>query len=119
MQFVAKSKYLRFSPYKLRPIVDVMRGKNVQYAMNLLATFSLRRAVPIRKVIQSAAANAKSLKNIDMQNLSIIDIRVDEGPTYKYYKPGAMGRANIQRKRSSHISVILEQQEQSKQSKGV
>lgn len=108
MQFIAKARYLRYSPYKLRLLVDVVRGKNVQYALDWLATCSLKRAIPVQKVIASAAANAKSIQNIEPKELAIKDIRVDQGPTHKYFKPGAMGRANINRKRLSHMSVILE-----------
>jgi len=108
MQFSAKSKFLHISPFKLRPFVDVVRGKNVENAVKWLSTVAVKRAVPIKKLIESAAANAKDLHNISMSDLKIVDIRIDHGPMYKYYKPGAMGRSNIYRKRLSHASVILE-----------
>ena len=108
MKFSAKDLYVRYSPFKLRPIVDVVRGKGVRVAVDWLMTCALKRAVPIRKMIESAAANAKNLQQIEMIDLIIKDIRVDHGPTYKYFKPGAMGRANPQKKRSSHISIELE-----------
>ncbi|BDC34323.1 50S ribosomal protein L22 [Candidatus Dependentiae bacterium Noda2021] len=108
MQFVAKARYLRFSPYKLRPLVDVIRGKNVAYALHWLATYPVKRAIPITKIIESAAANAKNLQGLNAEGLVIKDIRVDQGPIVRYFKPGAMGRANIQRKRFSHMSVIVE-----------
>lgn len=107
MSFSAKALYLRYSPFKLRPIVDVIRGKNVRAALNWLSTCHLKRAVPVRKVLHSAAANAKNLSNLDFEDLVIFDIRVDHGPMHKYFKPGAMGRANIQKKRTSHIRVQL------------
>lgn len=108
MRFFAKALYIRFSPFKLRPIVDVIRGKNVRAALNWLATCDLKRAEPIKKMVESAAANAKNLQQLDVSGLVIKDIRVDHGPIFKYFKPGAMGRANVQRKRSSHMSVELE-----------
>lgn len=108
MQFGAKAKYLRYSPYKLRPLVDVLRGKNVKEALSWLATCSLKKAVPIKKVIESAAANAKNLHNLDVDALWVDKIFVDQGPMYRYFTPGAMGRANPRRKRLSHISVVLE-----------
>jgi large subunit ribosomal protein L22 len=109
MQFTAKARYIHFSPYKLRPIVDVVRGKDAQYALHWLATCAVRRVEPITKMIESAVANAKhSSAALDANNLTIKDIRVDQGPILRYFKPGAMGRANIQRKRFSHMSVILE-----------
>jgi len=111
MQFSAKARNIHYSPYKLRPLVDAIRGKNVGYALNVLVTTPLKKAVPIKKLIQSAAANAKNLKNIEAQELVIKDIRVDEGPMFRYFKPGAMGRAEVQRRRFSHISVVLESNE--------
>jgi large subunit ribosomal protein L22 len=109
MQFIASARYLRFSPYKLRPLVDVVRGKSVVYALNWLATCSVKKVVPIIKVIKSAAANAKDRNNLDTAQLVIKDIRVDQGPIHRYFKPGAMGRANIYRKRMSHMSIVVEQ----------
>lgn len=108
MQFEAKARYLRFSPYKLRPLVDVVRGKNVMYALNWLMTYPVNRTMPIKKLIESAAANARSLQNVEPSQLRVKDIRVDGGPIFRYFKPGAMGRANIYRKRLSHMSVVLE-----------
>lgn len=106
-KYVATAKYVRFSPYKLRPFADVVRGKNVQYALNWLTTYAVKRVEPVRKVLASAAANAKNLGNINAANLIVADIRVDQGPMFRYFKPGAMGRANVYRMRFSHISVTL------------
>jgi len=108
MQFVAKAKYIHHSPYKLRPLADVVRGKNVKFALDWLTTFPVRKSEPLKKVIASAAANAKNLHDLSSENLAIKEIRIDQGPIMRYFKAGAMGRANIQRKRFSHISVILE-----------
>ena len=109
MQFVAKSRFVRFSPYKLRPLADVIRGKEAEYALNWLSSCALKRVEPIRKTVESAVANAKNLQNIDVSDLTISEIRVDEGPAYRYFKPGAMGRSNIYKRRMSHISVVLQQ----------
>ena len=108
MQFEAKARYVRVSPYKLRPLVDVVRGKGVVYALNWLATVPVQRTVPVKKIIESAASNARSLQNVDPSQLRIKEIFVDEGPMFRYFKPGAMGRANIYRKRLCHIKVVLE-----------
>ena len=108
MQFVAKARYVWYSPYKLRPLADVVRGKSAFYALGWLETYKTKRSVPLKKALESAVANAKNLKNIDSKNLSIKEIRIDQGPIHRYFKPGAMGRAMIQRKRLCHISVILE-----------
>lgn len=108
MQFVAKARYIRFSPYKLRPLADVIRGKSAQYALHWLQTCRVKRSEPLSKVVASAAANAMNLQNIEADKLFVKEIKVDQGPSYRYYKPGAMGRANPYRKRFSHINVILE-----------
>lgn len=108
VQFVAKARYIRYSPYKLRPIADVIRGKDVVYALNWLTTYSTQRVEPIKKVLESAVANAKNLQNVESAALAIKEIRIDQGPIHRYFKPGAMGRAMVQRKRMSHLSVILE-----------
>ena len=108
MLFSAKSKFVRYSPYKLRPLADVIRGKNAQYALDWLGTCSLKRACPIRKAVASAAANANVANNVEVAKLVVKEIRVDEGPRYKYYRPGAQGRSNPQRRLLSHISVVLE-----------
>lgn len=108
MRFVAKSKFVRYSPYKLRPLADVVRGKSASYALDWLKTYQSRRVTPLRKMLESAVANAKSLKNLQPHELVVKDLRIDEGPMFRYFKPGAMGRAVILRKRLSHLSVVLE-----------
>lgn len=107
MQFSAKARFLRFSPYKLRPLVDVVRGKPVKKALQWLATCPVKRAVPIIKLIESAAGNAKDLQNVNRADLLIVEIKIDNGPSRRYFKPGAMGRSNIYRRKSSHASVTL------------
>ncbi len=96
----AKSKYIRVSPYKLRPLVDVVRGRSVAQALAWLENHAVKRVQPIIKTIASAYSNGKNMRSdvASMEDLVIKDIRVDQGPTIKYYKPGAMGRANVQRK---------------------
>ncbi len=106
--FAARARYVRYSPYKLRPIADVVRGKDVPYALNWLLTYRTQRAEPVRKLLQSAIANAKSVKNKDAAALMIKEIKIDGGPIHRYFKPGAQGRAQIQRKRMCHISITLQ-----------
>lgn len=107
-QFKSLAKYIMYSPYKLRPIVDVIRGKSADYALSWLATYKTKRALPVHKVLKSAVANAKQQAKSEANQLLIKEIKVDQGPIHKYFKPGAMGKASIQRRRMSHISVILE-----------
>lgn len=108
MEFVSLARYLRFSPFKLRPIADVIRGKSLPFALGWLSTYATKRVDPIKKAVESAVANAKDRENVDLENLRIKEIRVDEGPMFRYFKPGAMGRANVYRKRTSHVRVVLE-----------
>ena len=108
MHFSAKARYIRFSPFKLRPLVDAIRGKGAQYALRFLGTRSVKRVDPIKKLIESAVANAKDLANVDLVDLKIKRIWVDQGPAIRYFRPGAMGRSNLYKKRFSHINVVLE-----------
>ena len=105
----AKSKYIRISPYKLRPIVDVIRGQRVDKALAWLSTCSMKKVKPITKTVVSAFSNAKNLnaKQASMEGMFIKEIKIDQGPVIKYFKPAAMGRAAIQRKRLSHLEVVL------------
>ena len=111
MQFSAKALYIPYSPYKLRVLANVVRGKDAAYALGWLRTYKSRRSLPLIKVIASAVANAKNLKNVDPRDLAITKICVDQGPMHRYFKPGSMGRAMNQRKRMCHISVTVEARE--------
>ena len=113
MRFTAKALYIPFSPYKLRPIANVLRGKSLVYALGWLQTYKTKRARPLRKIIESAAANAKSLQSIDRGVLFVKEIYVDQGPIHRYFKPGSHGRAMDQRRRLCHIGVTLEVQDKS------
>lgn len=109
----AVSKYIRVSPYKLRPVIDVIRGYSVDKALAWLQTTSLRKVVPVKKTLLSAYANGKNIlaTDVPMNQFFIKEIKVDQGPIIKYFKPGAQGRANVQRKRLSHIYIVLEKKE--------
>ncbi len=115
MQFKAISKNIPFSPFKLRPLVDVVRGKSAIYALQWLSTQSLQRVRPIKKLIESAVANAKHLQGVEGTDLQVKSIVVDQGKTFRYFKPGSMGKAAPQRRRFSHISVVLESNQQAKE----
>lgn len=112
-QFTAKARFLRFSPFKLRPLADVVRGRGAEQALRWLSVCSLKRAIPLKKLIASAVANAVSRhEHIAATDLVIAEIRIDQGPSQRYYKPGAMGRAGLLRRRLSHASVILTMKDQ-------
>jgi large subunit ribosomal protein L22 len=108
MKIRAIARYVRFSPYKLRTLADEIRDKSVDQALGILAVCALKKTVPVRKVLESAVANAKSVHSIEQARLRIKEIKVDQGPMYKYFRPGAQGRSNVYKKRFSHISVELE-----------
>jgi len=98
----------------LRPLVDVIRGKDVISSLNFLSTYRVMRVVPIKKLLESAVANAKNLKDVEKEDLVIKEIKVDKGPQYKYFKPSARGISSVFRKRFSHISLILENKDSKK-----
>jgi len=106
--YTAKARNVRYSPYKLRPLADVIRGKSADFALGWLSTYKTKRAIALRKVLESAIANAKHLDGVLVEDLRIKDLKIDQGPTYRYYKPGAMGRAVAQKKVFCHLSVTLQ-----------
>ena len=108
MSYKSIARFVRYSPYKLRPIAEVVRGKKVEEALGWLTVHVNKRTVPVKKVIESAVANAKQLDNCQPAELRVKEIRVDEGPSFRYFRAGAMGRAQTQRRRLSHVQVILE-----------
>lgn len=102
----AKLRYLRVAPRKTRLVVDLVRGKDVEEAINIL-TFTRRAASePVRKLIESALANAES-KDANVDLLYVSTIFVDEGPTLRRFRPRAMGRATRINKRTSHVTCVL------------
>ena len=102
----AKLRYLRVSARKTRLVVDLVRGKSVAEAINIL-TFTRRSASePVRKLIESAMANAEAT-NANVDRLFVDTIFVDEGPTLRRFRPRAMGRATRINKRTSHVTCVL------------
>ena len=112
MQFKAQARYIWYSPYKLRLLADVIRGKDALVAMNWLATYKVKRAVPVVKTLQSAVANAKDRANHDPKDLVVVEVRVDQGPIRHYFKPGAQGRSVPLRSRQSHLTIVVAPREQ-------
>lgn len=114
----AKLNNLRMSPQKVRLIVDLIRGLSVEEALTQLQFSSKNAALPVKKLLKSAIANAKHNHNLKIETLKIDSIRVDEGKTLYRWMPRAMGRATPLRKRNSHIILVLvgdqEQKEETK-----
>lgn len=108
MNFKASANYIKRSPYKLRPVADVIRGKNAAYALGWLKIYGVAKSLPIKKLLDSAIANARCQhEDITPKDLVIEEIRVDQGPAFRYFKPSAMGRSAVLRKRLSHLSIVL------------
>ncbi len=107
MEARAVAKYLRISPRKVRLNADLIRGKKVEEALNLLSHTPKAGARLVSKVVQSALANARQDKTIDVDTLAVKTIFVNQGPTLKRFRPKPMGRAGRIRKRTCHITVVL------------
>jgi large subunit ribosomal protein L22 len=107
METRAVAKYVRIAPRKVRRVVDLVRGKYVDEALKTLQFLPNRAAKHVRKVVQSAAANAENNFAMDMETMKITTAYVDQGPTMKRVQPRAMGRAYRILKRSSHITVVV------------
>lgn len=108
MKVHAKVKFVRISPRKARLVVDQVRGLPVAKAESMLAFMNKKAAEPVLKLIKSAVANAEHNYKLEKKNLVVKEIFADEGFTIKRYRPRAFGRAGAIRKRTSHISVVLE-----------
>ena len=111
MEVRAIAKDTRISPRKVRPLVDMVRGKGVDEALNMLRFTPSPTARVVAKVIKSAAANAESGFQMSPSDLKVVQIFADEARTLRRYRPRARGRASPILKRSSHITVIVAEQE--------
>ncbi len=109
MEARAVAKFVRVQPRKVRIIADEVRGRSAHQAANVLQFHPSKGARILRKVIMSAVANATENQGANGENLRIVKILVDEGPVYKRIQARAMGRANRIFKKSSHITVVVEE----------
>lgn len=107
MEAVAKLRFARVSPQKARLVADLVRGKSVEEALNLLTFNTQKSAALIKKVVDSAVANAENNYGYDIDELKVSTIFVDTGPTMKRMRARARGRADRIIKRTSHITVKL------------
>lgn len=103
----AELKNYRQSPRKVRLVADIVRGKKVNEALNILTVTAKRSSLPIKKLVESAIANAKHNFGLDENNLFIKEISVNEGVTIHRWMPRARGSAAPIRKRTSRVFVIL------------
>jgi len=107
VQTKAQLKHLRMTPQKVRLVAGLVRGLDVNKALEQLQFSSKQAALPVKKLIESAVANAKHNHNVKEETLKVETIFVDEGSVLKRWMPRAMGRATPLRKKSSHITVVL------------
>jgi large subunit ribosomal protein L22 len=107
MESSAVAKYIRISPRKVRLIMDELRGRKVEEALNMLSFTPQKGGRILKKLINSAVANAQQSSGVDVDKLFIYRIFADEGPTLKRFSPRAQGRATRILKRTSHLTVVL------------
>lgn len=109
MEARAVARYVRISPRKARLVADLVRGRSVGEALVIL-DFSPKKAARIlRKTLQSVVANAETTQSVDVDRLYVKRVLVDGGPMYKRYIPRAHGRATMIRKRTSHLTVVVDE----------
>jgi len=121
MQATARAKFQRGSARKMRLVADVVRGKSVNEALSMLAVMPRAAAVPVRKTVLSATANALAVEgtaHLKSDDLRITRIFVDGGPVMKRIRPMAMGRAYRIKKRLCHLTVVVEGEHTPEQTKG-
>ncbi|BDV00085.1 50S ribosomal protein L22 [Thermodesulfomicrobium sp. WS] len=109
MEAKAVAKFLRVSPQKARLVARNVTGKPVEDALNILKFTPKKAARLIEKVLASAIANAEHNANLDVDSLLVKEIRIDGGPSWKRIRPRAMGRAYRIIKRTSHITVVVDE----------
>jgi large subunit ribosomal protein L22 len=109
MEVKASLKNAKVGEQKARVVADMVRGKMVNDAIRILTYDNKKPSMIIKKLVESAVANADQKQVIDVDNLYIKEIMVDKGPFMKRYQPRAQGRAFVIKKKSSHISLVLDE----------
>lgn len=111
MEARAILRFIRVSPRRVRLVVDQIRGKEVEKALDILKFTPKRSAAIVAKVLKSAIANAENTQSVDVDRLYVKRALVDEGGMWKRFMPRAMGRATRIRKRLSHITLVIDERE--------
>ena len=109
MEARAITRFIRLSPRKVRLVVDQIRGKGVEEALNILKFTPKRSALIVSKTLRTAVANAESTQSVDVDQLYVKQAKVDEAGMWKRFTPRAQGRATRIRKRLSHITIVLDE----------
>ena len=107
MEARAVTRFVRVSPRKARLVIDSIRNKNVNEALRIVSLSNKKAARPIRKTLESAIANAENTYEVDVDRLFVVHSIVDMGRSYRRLKPRAMGRADIIRRPTSHITIVV------------
>ncbi|VFP80393.1 50S ribosomal protein L22 [Candidatus Erwinia haradaeae] len=107
MECIAQQRHARSSAQKIRLIADIIRGKKVSKALDFLTYTNKKAAILVKKVLESAIANAEHNEGADIDNLIITKIFINEGPSMKRIMPRAKGRADRILKRTSHITLAV------------
>lgn len=109
MEVKAKLRNVRLGAQKARIVADMVRGRDVNEAMKILSFMPQKPAVHLKKLIQSAVANAEQNKVIDIDNLYVKTLSVDMGPSLGRFRPRAQGRATPVKKKSCHFNLVLDE----------
>ena len=109
METRAMTRFLRVSPRKVRLVVDQIRGKEVEAALNILKFTPKRSATIVTKVLRTAIANAETTQSVDVDRLYVKRVTVDEGGMWKRFMPRAQGKATRIRKRLRHITIVIDE----------
>lgn len=112
MEARAIARYVRISPRKARLVLNLIRGKHVDEALAILKFTPKKASKIVEKVLKSAIANAENNHNMNRDNLYVAKAVADEGPTMKRVLPRVMGRADIMRRRTSHITIVVKEKEE-------
>ena len=111
MEAVAKQKYIRMSPLKVRQVAGLIRERNVEEALNVLHFTQKRAAKILEKGLRSAVANFylnEEASQVATDEIFVKSVRIDEGPTLRRFRPMSMGRVGRIRRRTSHITIVIE-----------
>ena len=112
MEAIARKRFIRQSPYKIRYVLKNIKGLNVEDAINKLSLMNKKASVYIEEVLKASISNMMDKNsNQNSDNLFIKTAYVDEGPVMKRFRPAAMGRATSIRKRTSHLTIIISNKE--------
>lgn len=107
MEARAVTRFVRISPRKARLVIDTIRGKDVSEALRLVSLSNKKAARPIRKTLESAIANAENNYDVDVDRLFVLRATIDMGRSLRRLRPRAMGRADIIRRPTSHITIVV------------